>query len=39
VLVCVAVDPLYSKVQENLTKKHEEEKEGVWLLQSMSLWV
>ena len=29
VCVCVCVDPVISKVQENLSKKHEEEKEGV----------
>ncbi len=26
----VVPDPVYSKVQENLVKKHEEEKEGMW---------
>ena len=28
-ILSLFVDPLYSKVQEKLTKKHEEEKEGV----------
>lgn len=37
-VVCCMLDPVYSKVQESLMKKHEEEKEGnlppVWLVDS-----